>query len=108
MKSEKAHVGKRTVMTFTMSGDGIRVSRLDGKIPEEYGQLHYAGECVWKYEIEGLWSTCEGSEWEMISSGNHDPQHIAGSHTHFSDPLVRVCEQASQGKAQYSIKSHSC
>ncbi|KAK8810997.1 hypothetical protein WA556_004139, partial [Blastocystis sp. ATCC 50177/Nand II] len=47
MEFYKRQVGKTSA---------INVEIKDRK-PVEYGGFHYGGECVWEYEIEGIWST---------------------------------------------------
>ena len=59
MEYVKAHVGSKEQIVLTISSDEIYDSPLENRVPEEYGGMKYGGECIWEYEIEGFWSTCE-------------------------------------------------
>ena len=55
----KQHVGMKSQVILTISCVRPNHSSLDNRVPEEYGGMKYGGECIWEYEIEGFWSTCE-------------------------------------------------
>ena len=54
----KEEVNKTSSLTVTISARGEKISCVENRKPLEYGEMHYGGECVWEYEIEGFWSTC--------------------------------------------------
>ena len=53
----------------------VLVLWVEDRKPVEYGGFHYGGECVWEYEIEGIWSTCIDALDGMRNSGNHNCLH---------------------------------
>ena len=59
MQYLKGHVGRKSTVVLTIRCIHCNHSCVDNGIPEEYGGMKYGGECVWEYEIEGFWSTCE-------------------------------------------------
>ena len=72
------------------------------RVPEPFDGYHYAGECVWVYEIEGFWSTCKMSWMIMRRSGDHHLHYCHCCCTHSVHCVIRVCQQASSGEAQFS------
>ena len=66
---DKWDYAKGFINTTSKNTFVIRICRsitsLLGKgIPEEYGTFHYSGKCVWVYEVEGFWSTCDDWKWD--------------------------------------------
>ena len=59
MQYVKGHVVRKSTVTLTIRCIHCDHSCVDNGIPEEYGGMKYGGECIWEYEIEGFWSTCE-------------------------------------------------
>ena len=59
MKWVKQRIGMKSQVILTISSVEIYDSSLENRVPEEYGGMKYGGECIWEYEIEGFWSTCE-------------------------------------------------
>ena len=72
------------------------------RVPEPFDDFHYAGECVWVYEIEGFWSTCEMSWVILKRSGDHHLYYCHCCCSHSVHRTVCVCQQASSGEAQFS------
>ena len=59
MQYVKAHIGRKSTVVLTIRIIPCNHSFIDNGVPEEHGGMKYGGECVWEYETEGLWSTCE-------------------------------------------------
>ena len=100
MEYVKAHVGRKEQIVLTISSIRCNHSSLENRVPEEFGGMHYGGECVWEYEIEGFWSTCECSSVFFTNSGDYDIQHLYWSYLHSDSRIVHLREQASSREAQ--------
>ena len=108
MEYVKKHVGTKSNVIRTISSSRHDHLSLENRVPEEYGGMHYGGECVWEYEIEGFWSTCECSSVFFTNSGYHHLQYLHWCYLHSDPRVVHLREQTPQGEAQHFVERFSC
>ena len=104
----KQHVGMKSQVILTISSVEIYDSSLENRVPEEYGGMKYGGECIWEYEIEGFWSTCEWFPFLFTNSGDYDIQYFYWRDLHSNSRVVHLREQASSRVAQHFTEQLSC
>ena len=76
----------------------------DDKTVEELNVKYNTGKCEWIYEIEGFWSSCIRHREGMSYSRYHGLCDFRFGSFSCCCCIVRVCQQASSGEAQFSSR----